>query len=361
MKIAQVAPLYESVPPKLYGGTERVVSWLTEELVRRGHDVTLFASGDSDTAARLVAGSDRSLRLDPGCVDTVAHHVRQLEQVFRMAHEFDVVHFHTDYMHYPLSRRERITRLTTLHGRLDLSDLVPLYREFPDEPVVSISDAQRRPLPWIRWKGTVHHGLPASLFYQGRGDGGYLAFMGRFSPEKGPDAAIEIARRAGLPLRMAAKVDRMDRDYFETVVRPLLDEPFVSWCGEIGEYEKGDFLGGARALLFPIDWEEPFGLVLIEAMACGTPVIGFRRGSVPEVLLDGVTGFTVDGVDEAVEAVGRLDAFDRGRCRQEFERRFTDERMADDYLRHYSSLVTRPDAESRKPMALDAPGELASA
>jgi glycosyltransferase involved in cell wall biosynthesis len=336
MKIAQVAPLYESVPPKLYGGTERVVSWLTEELVRQGHQVTLFASGDSVTSARLVADTGRSLRLDPDSVDTVAHHVRQLEHVFRLVHEFDLVHFHTDYMHFPLSRRQRIARVTTLHGRLDIPDLVPLYREFPDEPVVSISGSQRRPLPWIGWVGTVYHGLPRALHAAGRGQGGYLAFMGRLSPEKAPDRAIDIARRAGLPLKIAAKLDDVDRAYFEAIVKPALDPAFVEWVGEIGEREKDEFLGGARALLFPIDWEEPFGLVLIEAMACGTPVIAFARGSVPEIVVDGVTGFIVEDVVSAVRAIARLDTIDRRRCRQEFERRFTSDRMAADYLALYA-------------------------
>jgi glycosyltransferase involved in cell wall biosynthesis len=343
LKIAQVAPLYESVPPRLYGGTERVVSWLTEQLVAGGHDVTLFASGDSVTSARLVADSERSLRLDPQCIDTVAHHVRQLEHVFRMAHEFDLIHFHTDYMHFPLSRRHRIPRVTTLHGRLDIPDLAPLYREFPREPVVSISAAQRRPLPWIGWIGTVHHGLPRALFSPGRGDGGYLAFVGRFSPEKAPHLAIETARRAGIPLKMAAKLEECDRRYFETTVEPLLDPPFVEWIGEIGEAEKDGFLGAARALLFTIDWEEPFGLVMIEAMACGTPVIALRRGSVPEVMEDGVTGFCVDSLEAAVEATRRVGTLDRGRCRAVFERRFTADRMAADYLRLYTRLLTEPE------------------
>ena len=335
MRIAQVAPLYESVPPRLYGGTERVVSWLTEELVRQGHEVTLFASGDSVTSARLVADTEHSLRLDPSCLDTVAHHVRQLEHVFRMVHEFDLVHFHTDYMHFPLSRRHRIARLTTLHGRLDIPDLVPLYREFPDEPVVSISDSQRGPLPWIGWVGTVYHGLPRTLLSPGEGKGGYLAFIGRLSPEKSPHRAIEIARRAGMPLKIAAKLDDVDREYFETVLKPLMDPGFVEWVGEIGQREKSAFLGEARALLFPIDWEEPFGLVLIEAMACGTPVIAFARGSVPEVMTDGVTGFIVNDVEEAVRATGRVGTIDRRRCRQAFERRFTADRMAGDYMSLY--------------------------
>ena len=339
MKIAQVAPLYESVPPRLYGGTERVVSWLTEELVDQGHDVTLFASGDSVTSARLVADTPRSLRLDPGCIDSIAHHVRQLEHVFSLAGEFDVLHFHTDYMHYPLSRRAGRPRLTTLHGRLDLPELEQLYRAFSDEPVVSISDAQRRPLPWINWLATVYHGLPPALLAPGTGAGGYLAFLGRISPEKAPHTAIEVAQRAGLPLRIAAKLEEVDRAYFKSAVRPLLERADVTWVGEIGEAEKAAFLGQARALLFTIDWEEPFGLVMIEAMACGTPVIALRRGSVPEIMTDGVTGFVVDTPEEAVAAVARLDGFDRGAARRAFEDRFTAARMAGDYVRLYESLL----------------------
>lgn len=339
MRIAQVAPLYESVPPRLYGGTERVVSWLTEELARRGHEVTLFASGDSVTAARLVKGCERSLRLDPRVIDYTAHHVRQLEQVFGMADEFDVVHFHTDYMHFPLSRRQALARVTTLHGRLDIPDLVPLYREFADEPVVSISGAQRRPLPWVRWVATVHHGLPRGLFSRGDGAGGYLAFLGRFSPEKAPHVAVEIARRAGMPLKMAAKLDDVDREYFQRVLWPVMDSAFVEWVGELGDTEKNAFLGGARAVLFPIDWEEPFGLVQIESMACGTPMVAFPRGSVPEITAEGVTGFMVEGVDDAVKALRSLDGFDRARCRQAFERRFSVERMAEDYLGVYERAL----------------------
>jgi glycosyltransferase involved in cell wall biosynthesis len=339
MRIAQVAPLYESVPPKLYGGTERVVSWLTEELVGQGHQVTLFASGDSVTAARLVADTPRSLRLDTACIDAVAHHVRQLERVFEMAGEFDVMHFHTDYMHYPLSRRLGRPRLTTLHGRLDLPDLVPLYRAFADEPVVSISDAQRRPLPWIRWLATVYHGLPPGLLAPGPGGGGYLAFLGRLSPEKAPHAAVAVARGAGLPLKIAAKLEDVDRPYFERALRPLLGQPGVEWVGEIGQADKAAFLGRARALLFTIDWEEPFGLVMIEAMACGTPVVALRRGSVPEIMGQGVTGFVVDTIDEAVAAVARTEAFDRAACRRAFEARFTAPRMAADYVRLYEALA----------------------
>lgn len=338
MRIAQVAPLYESVPPKLYGGTERVVSYLTEALVRDGHDVTLYASGDSRTAARLVAPCDRSLRLDERCADQLAHHVLMLEMVSREAHRHDVVHYHVDYLHFPLSARNGTPHLTTLHGRLDLPDLPPLYRAFPDQPLVSISHAQRAPLPRANWIRTVHHGLPVDLFWPGDGDGGYLVFLGRISPEKRLDRAIEIARRAGWPLRVAAKVDPADAAYFETRIAPLLEQPHVAFLGEVGEAEKERLLGGARALLFPIDWPEPFGLVMIEAIACGTPVVGFRRGSVPEILDEGVTGYLVDGVDAAVEAVGRLGRLSRTRCREVFERRFTVERMAREYVEVYGAV-----------------------
>src|SRR5512145_3132703 len=321
MKIAQVAPLYESVPPKLYGCTERVVSHLTEELVRQGHEVTLFASGDSVTSARLVAACRRSLRLDRHCVDQIAHHVVMLERVFQRADEFDVVHFHVDYLHFPVSRRRAFTHVTTLHGRLDIPDLVPLYREFREVPLISISNAQREPLPWVNWQATVYHGLPENL-YRFRGDPGkYFAFLGRISPEKRVDRAIAIAKRVGIPLKIAAKVDLVDNEYFQSVVEPLLDDPRIEFIGEIGEGEKDEFLGNAYALLFPIDWPEPFGLVMIEAMACGTPVIAYPRGSVPEVLEDGVTGWIVEGLEEAVPAVGRVPALSRARGRQVFEAR----------------------------------------
>ena len=339
MKIAQVAPLYESVPPKYYGGSERVVSYLTEELVRQGHDVTLFASGDSVTSARLVAACRRSLRLDKNCVDQLAHHIRMLDLLFRDAKDFDIVHFHIDYLHFPLTRREGIRSVTTLHGRLNIPDLAPLYREFRDMPVVSISDSQRRPLPWIGWQATVHHGLPENLYkFQEKPDG-YLAFLGRISPEKRVDRAIQIARRTGMEIKIAAKVDDTDREYFETVVEPMLKDPLTEYLGEIGDGEKGDFLGRARALLFPIDWPEPFGLVMIEAMACGTPIIAYANGSVPEVIEHGVTGFLVEDLDDAVRAVERIPTLSRRRCREVFEERFSARRMAHDYVAVYERLV----------------------
>ena len=339
MRIAQVAPLFESVPPRYYGGTERVVSHLTEELVRQGHDVTLFASGDSVTLARLIAMRDQSLRLDPRCVDPVAHHVLMLEQVQSLASEFDIVHFHVDYLHFPLARRLLTRHLTTLHGRLDIPDLVPLYREFSEIPLASISDAQRQALPFANWLGTVHHGIPEDLFSVQPAPGGYLAFLGRVSPEKGLDRAIEIAHRTGVPLKVAAKVDRADREYYEKVLRPLLDDPIVEYLGEIGERDKDNFLGNALALLFPVDWPEPFGLVMIEAMACGTPVVAFPRGAVPEVVDEGVTGFIVDDVGQAAAVVERLRSFDRLRCRRAFEQRFSARRMARDYVALYERLV----------------------
>ena len=339
MRIAQVAPLYESVPPKYYGGTERVVSYLTEELVRQGHDVTLFASGDSETKAHLVAACRRSLRMDKHCVDRLAHHMLMLEHVVQRAAEFDIVHFHTDYLHFPLSRREQITHVTTLHGRLDLPDLVPLYQEFREMPVISISNGQREPLPWANWQATVYHGLPADMYQFRDKTGTYLAFLGRVSPEKRVDRAIEIAKQVGIPLKLAAKVDRVDKDYFETVVEPLLRHPFVEFVGEIGEGEKEEFLSNAYALLFPIDWPEPFGLVIIEAMACGTPVIAYRGGAVPEVMEEGHTGFTVEGLEDAVEAVRRVPELSRKRCREVFEKRFTAARMAHDYVQVYERLI----------------------
>lgn len=339
MKIAQVAPLYESVPPKLYGGTERVVSYLTEELVRQGHEVTLFASGDSMTSAKLVAGRPEALRLDLKIVDPLPHHLAMVEEVLRQKHNFDIIHFHIDYMHFPMSRREQLVHVSTLHGRLDISDLVPLYRVYSDMPVISISDAQRQPLPWINWQGTVHHGMPENHLTWRSGKGNYLAFLGRISPEKGLDQAIQIALRAGLPLKIAAKIDRVDQEYFQTVIKPQLSHPLVEFVGEIGYPYKNDFLGDALALLFPINWPEPFGLVMMESLACGTPIIAYPRGSVPEIVEDGVSGFLVHNVEEAAAALSRIDRIDRHGCRQRFEQRFTAKRMCDDYIAHYERLV----------------------
>jgi len=341
MRIAQVSPLYESVPPQHYGGTERIVSHLTEELVAQGHEVTLFASGDSKTSARLVPCSERSLRTDPDCRDQLAHHVVMLGRVARHARAFDLIHYHVDYMHFPSSRLVGTPQVTTLHGQLGLPDLEPLYREYSDMPLVSISDAQREPLPWARWVATVHHGLPAGQLRFRPGPGRYLAFLGRISPEKRVDRAIEIARLAGLPLRIAAKIDRADRDYFDAVIRPMLRGPQIEYVGEIGDHEKEDFLGEAVALLFPIDWAEPFGLVMIEALACGTPVIAWPHGSVREIIEDGVTGFIVEGRGAAAEAVKRAGQLSRERCRAVFEQRFTAQRMARDYLAVYRGLLGR--------------------
>lgn len=338
MKIAQVSPLVESVPPKLYGGSERIVSFLTEELVRQGHEVVLFASGDSETAAELVPCCPRALRLAQ-VGDPMVYNVLQLEQVRRRAHDFDLLHFHTDYLHFPLMRGVARPTLTTMHGRLDLPHYPTLFSEFDDMPLVSISENQRGFL-FARWVATVHHGLPETLYaFNDSGDGGYLAFLGRICPEKRLDRAVEIAKRAGLELKIAAKVDLVDQAYFEDEIRPLLDEPRIEFVGEIGEHKKQRFLGGAKAVLFPIDWPEPFGLVMIEAMACGTPVIAWRCGSVPEVIDDGVTGFIVDSIDEALTAVDRSGSLDRLAVRSRFEERFTVERMARDYLRVYETLA----------------------
>ena len=339
MRIAQVAPLVESVPPKLYGGTERVVSYLTEELVRRGHDVTLFASGDSITAACLVPGSPEALRFRGGCVDPWARHLAMIEDVLTRREEFDIVHFHTDYAHFPLVRRDRLVHVTTLHGRLDVPDLCPLFRRFSDLPLISISDAQQTPMPFANWLGTVYHGLPEQRFVFSNRPGKYLAFLGRISPEKGVVPAIEIAKRTGIPLKIAAKVDRIDREYFQEKVRPLLDHPLVEFIGEIGYAEKSDFLGNALCLLFPIDWPEPFGLVMIEAMACGTPVVAYPRGSVREIITDGRNGFLVSDTKQATLAIERIAEISRRDCRQSFEDRFTVTRMVDDYLSHYHRLI----------------------
>ena len=341
MRIAQVAPLSESVPPQRYGGTERVVAYLTDELVRQGHDVTLFASGDSRTAARLVPVCRRAQRLRGGCTDFLAEHVLMLEHITQLAREFDVIHFHISQFHLPVARRLPTAHVTTMHGRLDLPELVPLYREFVDVPVVSISDAQRAPLRGAGWIGTVHHGLPRNLLRFEPEPGTYFAFLGRISPEKRLDRAIAIATACGVPLRVAAKVDPADRAYFETRIRALLDNPLVDYIGEIGEDDKSRFLGGAKALLFPIDWPEPFGLVMIEALACGVPVVAFRGGSVPEIIDDGVTGFVVDTMDEAIAAAKRVESLDRRACRAAFDRRFSVSRMAADYVDLYELAIER--------------------
>ncbi|HEX3821375.1 MAG TPA: glycosyltransferase family 4 protein [Candidatus Sulfotelmatobacter sp.] len=344
MRIAQVAPLSESVPPRLYGGTERVVSWLTETLVQLGHDVTLFASGDSVTNATLVPICEKALRLDSTCVDPLAHHVLMIEDVFSRAADFDLIHFHVDYLHFSLSKRAPVACLTTLHGRLDLPDLVPLFERFRDQPVVSISDRQRKPLPWLNWLGTVPHGLPEDSLSLHSSEGDYLAFLGRISPEKGLDQAIRISRRAGIPLKIAAKIDRADREYFAAKIKPLLADPLIDFVGEIGNSEKDEFLGNAKALLFPIQWPEPFGLVMIEAMACGTPVIAYPFGSVPEVIRDGVCGYLVADIDEAVRAIDSLPNLDRHAIRRHFELNFTADRMARKYLSIYQKLISSKSA-----------------
>jgi glycosyltransferase involved in cell wall biosynthesis len=342
MRIAQVAPLYERVPPAFYGGTERVVSYLTEELVRRGHDVTLFASGDSVTRARLTAATGKALRLDREAGDMLSPHVIELAQVFERAGEFDVIHCHVDYLAFPFGCLVRTPTVHTLHGRLDVPHLVPLYRHFRDVPLVSISDAQRAPLQSLPlvWTGTVYHGLPLSEFPFSPDGGGYLAFLGRISPEKRPDLAIAVAKEAGVPLKIAAKVDPVDREYFERDIAPLLDDPLVEFIGEIGEEGKAAFLGGALALLFPIDWPEPFGLVMIESMAFGTPVIARSCGSVPEIVDPGRTGFIADTLDDLVDAVKRVDTIDRAACREHAEQRFAVQRMADDYEAIYRARLS---------------------
>jgi glycosyltransferase involved in cell wall biosynthesis len=338
MRIAQISPLHESVPPKLYGGTERVVHFLTEALVDLGHDVTLFASGDSTTSARLVPGTPSALRLNR-CADPIAPHVAMMEQVFARAAEFDVLHFHTDYFSFSLARRQSIPCVTTMHGRLDTPEFKQIFRTFDEAAVISISDSQRDPLPDANWQGTVYHGLPLDLYQAYPARGRYLAFVGRISPEKRVDRAVEIARRLGMPIRIAAKIDGKDRDYFENEIKHLFDDPLVKFVGEIGEDEKNAFLGGAAALLFPIDWPEPFGLVMIEAMACGTPVVAFRCGSVPEVMRSGVSGYVVETIDEAVAATARAVELPRDRVRRYFDERFAAPRMARDYVAIYEAMI----------------------
>ena len=344
MRIAQIAPLYESVPPKLYGGTERVVACLSDALVQRGHEVVLFASGDSKTSAEVVPCREIALRLDKKLSWDIPAHLAMLAEVRKRASDFDILHFHLDCFHLPLFQDIADRTLTTVHGRQDIDDLRRLHQHYPDYPLVSISASQRRPLPHLRWVKTIHHGYPKSQYtFSPVAKGDYLAFLGRIAPEKGVDRAIEIARRAGLPIRIAAKVDPADRDYFEARILPLLNAPGVHFVGEISEAEKSDFLGGALALLFPISWPEPFGLVMIEAMACGTPVIAFNQGAVPEVICDGETGFIVENVEQAVHAVAHLDTIDRGTVRATFERRFSVDVMAEKYEGAYADIISRND------------------
>ena len=339
MKIAQVAPLMESVPPRLYGGTERIVSYLTEELVRLGHDVTLFASGDSVTSAELAPCCTRALRLDPTVRDTIPHFMVMIDKVRERAEEFDFLHFHVDLFHFPLFRALAARTLTTLHGRQDLADLKPFYSRFGEMPLVSISDDQRKPLPHANFIATIPHGIPPDLHRASFDQGSYIAFLGRISPEKRPDRAIRIARAAGIPLKIAAKVDKVDEDYFRSDILPLIDGPGVEFIGEINEREKTKFLGEAAALLFPVDWPEPFGLVMIEAMACGTPVLAFRCGSIPEVIEDGVTGKVVDSEEDALAALPEILSYNRRSVRKRFEERFTATRMAKDYVSVYRQLL----------------------
>lgn len=357
MKIAQIAPLAESVPPKLYGGTERIVSFLTEELAALGHEVTMFASGDSITSVELVPCCDMALRLNKAVKDPVPYHFTMLEMVRQRAREFDVLHFHIDVFHYPLLREMKLPALTTMHGRLDLPDLQIFFRSFADSKLVSISDDQRKPMPPVDWLATIHHGIPKDMlpFNAEPRDGGYLAFLGRISPEKRPDRAIEIATRLRQKVKIAAKVDRADQEYWDTVIEPMVrDNPFVEFIGEIGDAQKAEFLGNARALLFPIDWPEPFGIVMIEAMACGTPVLAFRCGSVPEVIDSGSTGWIVDDVDGALAALSHQ-PIDRAKVRAAFEERFTARRMALDYLDVYERLAGERAGGGRKTVSAGGP------
>ena len=340
MRIAQVSPLYEAVPPKLYGGTERVVYSLTEELVAMGHDVTLFASGDSITSATLAPMREQALRLDPSVKDPIALHYRMVEMIYRRKDDFDAIHFHIDYFPLSLFSRQSVPFLTTLHGRLDVAEFVEVFGTFRDAPFVSISDNQRKPIPHLNWARTIHHGMPANLLTPQPVPQEYAAFLGRISPEKGVDKAIRIAGRAGMKLKIAAKVDNADKEYYDSQIKPLIqDNPFVEFIGEINDQQKPAFLSGAHALIFPIDWPEPFGLVMIEAMACGTPVIAYRSGSVPEVIDEGVSGFIVSDEDEAVLATKRLHELDRATVRATFDRRWTSRRMAEDYVDLYEELA----------------------
>lgn len=351
LRIAQIAPLYESVPPSLYGGTERVVAYLTDELVRQGHKVTLFASGDSNTKARLVPVCQKALRLSSP-LDPLAYHILQLQEVFERKNQFDIFHFHTDYLHFPFTYAQNLRTITTLHGRLDIDDLKPIYQKFPDIPVVSISNAQREPLPIANWIGTVHHGLPFDHYKKGEGRGDYVAFIGRISPEKRVDRAIEIARRTNHKIRIAAKIDKADRAYYEKEVRHLLTQPHVEFLGEIGEKEKNELLRNAIVLLFPIDWREPFGMVLIEALACGTPTIAFNHGSVPEIVKNGKTGYIVGSIEEAVSALQTIQNISREECRKDFETRFSVSIMAKNYLRLYEKLLNL-DKKATVPLSIN--------
>lgn len=350
MRIAQIAPLYEAVPPKLYGGTERIVAHLTDALVNLGHEVTLFASADSQTRATLAPMRDQAIRLDPEPLKSdLAAHLSMLHEVHRRSSEFDILHFHVDLLQFPVFADIAARTLTTLHGRLDLKDLSETYRCWPAFPLVSISDHQRRPLRFANWIGTVYHGMPEEQYtFSPQARGGYLAFLGRISPEKRPDRAIAIARAAGLPLKIAAKVDHADAAYFRDVIKPLLDDPSIEFVGEIGDADKSRFLGDAIALLFPIDWPEPFGLVMIEAMACGTPVVAWNRGSVPEVIDDGVTGRVVRSQAEAIAAVTEVAGYDRARIRDTFERRFSAQTMALSYEALYQRLQPQRSVQSRR-------------
>lgn len=349
MKIAQISPLIESVPPRLYGGTERIVSYLTEELVRMGHDVTLFASGDSATSAELVSCATMALRLDPRVKEQVPFYMVMLDRVRQLADDFDILHFHTEFFHYPMFHHMAERTVTTLHGRQDISELKTLYAAFPELPLISISNAQRRPVSSSNFAGTVYHGLPNDLLeptFNPNGD--YVAFLGRISPEKRVDRAIRIATAAGIPLKIAAKVDKADRDYFEAEIKPMLDLPGVEFVGEINERQKTSFLGNARALLFPIDWPEPFGLVMIESMACGTPILAFRNGSVPEVIDEGLSGYIVDKEEEAVSVLQQTVQLDRRRVRRRFEERFSASRMAADYVSIYEKILDQQMAPAHR-------------
>jgi glycosyltransferase involved in cell wall biosynthesis len=358
LKIGLVAPLYEAVPPKLYGGTERVVAHLADALVDLGHDVTLFSSADASTRAHLIPVRNQAIRLDPHPLKSdLAAHLTQLDEVRRRADTFDVLHFHVDLLHFPFFTDIAARTVTTLHGRLDIKDLAEAYQRWPDYPLVSISESQRQPLAFANWISTVHHGLPAEFYeYSPQAGGGYLAFLGRISPEKRPDRAIAIAKRAGIPLKIAAKVDAVDRAYYHDVIEPLMQDPLIEYVGEIGDDQKSSFLGNALALLFPIDWPEPFGLVMIEAMACGTPVIAWNCGSVPEIVRDGVTGRVVGSEDEAISAVEQVAALDRQRIRQEFDSHFSSTVMANNYLRVYRRLADKAILPTDLKYAANTPG-----